>query len=498
VHRPPYGRVWLGAHALVRLRPGALPSALGLVDLETLSAAWGVLRVRAPGLDGEALARHLAAHPAIAETMPDYHLPRRPSAIDIPPNDPRYGGQWYLDRLGMEEAWRLETGDPGVAVVIVDNGCELDHPDLRGAFAGGIDVVDGDDDASFLPESPGNEHGTACAGIIGARADNGEGIAGVCPGCSLHCVRMLAPPGMPVPISADVRAFEYARSVGAAVVSNSWGYVEAVSAPPMLAEIIEALHDEGRDGRGTLVLFSAGNDSRALGDEEITGLRGVVTVGAVTLFDDAAPFSNFGASVDLTAPTGTLTTDLSGADGENDSDYTSLFGGTSSSCPVAAGVAGLLFSAAPEATAAEVGQVLRETAEPAPFASPDADGHDPLYGYGILDPVAALREITGATTFYPEDAGRGSGDDGGDGSGPGLLDAGPEGATPGRGGCAVRARGGDGHPGAAIVAGLAALALRARRSRGGRLARARGPAPVPVPAAVESARERSKRRRLES
>ena len=93
------------------------------------------------------------------------------------------------------------------------------------------------------------------------------------------------------------------------------------------------------------------------------------------------------------APTGTLTTDISGPGGEDPGDYTSLFGGTSSACPVAAGIAGLLVSAAPDRTSQELYDVLIKTARKAPFATPDAMGHDQIYGYDIIDPVKALDEV---------------------------------------------------------------------------------------------------------
>ncbi len=383
--------VFTGREALVRLAPGTDPGALPVDGYDLLSEAWGLVRVWDAGVDGPALALRLKRVPGVLDAAPDLYIERRLANVPLPPDDPRYGGQWYLDTLAMEDAWAVEQGREEVSVVIVDNGCDLDHPDLE--FAGGRDVAGVDDDPSHVPGERGNEHGTACAGIVGATMGNGEGIAGICPGCSLHCVRLLVGEGDRVPISADINAFEYAREIGAAVVSNSWGFRTAIPAPPMLADVIERLHTEGRDGLGTLVVFAAGNDSRELDDDELTGLEGVVAVGATTLFDDAAPFGNFGDSLDLVAPTGTLTTDVAGADGENATDYTSLFGGTSSACPVVSGVAGLLFSADATLTAAEAGALLIDSASPVFFATPDESGHDPVYGHGLVDPVAALREL---------------------------------------------------------------------------------------------------------
>ena len=170
------------------------------------------------------------------------------------------------------------------------------------------------------------------------------------------------------------------------------------------------------------------------------------------------PFTNSGSSVDLVAPTGTLTTDLSGAVGDDPGDYTSLFGGTSSACPVAAGIAALLVSAAPERTSAELYDLLIETARVAPYATPDVNGHDLVFGYGIIDPVKALKKAMGIV-----DPGSGGGGTGGASGGGGEGGLGAE--APG--GCACDVGGSDSEtPGALIYfAGLALALTRATRAR---------------------------------
>ena len=404
--------------------------------------------------DGLRIAARLGAAPGVTIAVPDLHLRRRRHGIEIPPNDPRYAGQWYLKKLGIEQAWRLSTGDADTKVVVIDDGCDMEHPDLREKFVGGRDVLDDDDDPSYQPGVPNNAHGTQCAGLVGAKTDNGIGMAGVCPECSLLCVRLL--PGAEdkaVPVSADLAAFDYALEVGASVVSNSWGFSESLPVPAPLRALVELLHDEGRDGLGTLVVFAAGNENRVIESNELAAVRGVLTVGATSNFDEATPFSNRGASVGVTSPAGTITTDISGPDGMDDGDYTDVFGGTSSACPVVAGVAGLVMSARKDMTAADVLELLEETARRAPFAEPDGAGHDPTYGYGIVHPAAALREALGVEE-EPES--------------PESKDAGvSEGAGKAQesGGCAVA---GD-EVGASWLVGIAFAIWVARRRRGGLL-----------------------------
>ncbi len=392
VHR---ARAFVGRGALVELAADADDAALGIVRRRAILPSrnlWLVESASAQSEDGLALAARLQRRvefgASVKQALPDLYFPRRAHA---PANDPRFAGQWFLQRIGIEAAWDLQRGSADVTVVVIDNGCDLQHPDLVNKLDQGKDVIDGDDDPSYAPNANGNNHGTACAGLVGASTDNQLGVAGVCPNCRVRCVRLLPddPMGL-VPISADADAFAFALSVNAAVTSNSWGFTEAIAVPEMLKDAIATVRRDGRGGLGMLVVFAAGNDDRELLDEELNAVPGVITVGAVNNFGEVAQFSNFGKSVAVVAPLGTLTTDISGADGSDPGDYTSLFGGTSSACPLVAGLFGLMVSAAPTKTAAELEQVLLDTAVQSIFATPDPMGHDLYYGYGEIDAHAAL------------------------------------------------------------------------------------------------------------
>ncbi|HKP64064.1 MAG TPA: S8 family serine peptidase [Polyangiales bacterium] len=409
-----------------------------------------------PGEDGLDVAVRLSGSQAVVGAIPDLMLGRVAAAsLSVPPNDPRYRGQWYLSAIEIERVWRVVSGDADTTVVVIDDGCDLKHPDLEAAMLPGLDVIDGDDDPSFSPGVRGNEHGTACSGIIAAVGDNKIGIAGVCPRCTLRCVRLFDKTHSLIPLSADIAAFNFAFETGAAVVSNSWGFSEPQPVARTIRAAIEELLDSGRDGKGSLVVFAAGNENREVEDDEIAAIPGVLNVGAINNFDEAAPFSNYGKSLSLTAPTGTLTTDISGSDGADRTDYTSLFGGTSSACPVVAGVAALMVSALPDKSAREIGDLLMSSARAAPYATPDAQGHDKLYGRGIVAPVAALAasgiKVPPAPPKTIKDAGAAA--DGGERSD--ADDSGCGCSLPG-----ARARGGSGW-----AAALVLLALATRRKR---------------------------------
>jgi subtilisin family serine protease len=401
-------RAEVGAEALLTLTVRADATSRALPGLDELTvelarhgvqplriwlttAALQVVWVRSlRGEDGLALAARLAPTHTI---MPDLYLAQRATGGTTGFDDPLLTSQWYVRRLGLEAAWALEDGDPSVTIMVNDNGCDLEHPDLVAKLDDGADVLDDDGDASYFPRDNGNEHGTACAGLIGAQGNNAEGIVGACPECRVRCVRMLAPPPGLVAISDNVQAFTYGRDVGAVISSNSWGFSVPTAAPDPLRRAIVAFIEGARDGKGGFVVFAAGNDDRLLLGDELTGIPGVITVSATNNFDEATTYTNFGADVDLAAPTGTFTTDIRGAEGAGPMDYTASFGGTSSACPVVAGILGLLVSAAPERTADELQAALRASLKPAPFATPGPDGHDPYYGYGIVDPAAAVRAL---------------------------------------------------------------------------------------------------------
>jgi len=343
------------------------------------------------------------------------------------PNDPLFPNQWYLENSGqtgiagndarVAEAWQflLDRGinpGQGVKVGIIDDGFDLAHRDLAGAFLEGIDLYDGD----VLPMiGPDDLHGTAVAGVLAARWNNSIGVAGACPACFVVPVRVSSSIINGV---TEIEAFNYLLDRGVDIISNSWGPTDRGGPMDMsetLKEIFATAVSEGREGKGTIILFAAGNGNEDISaPETFDGFAAnpwVIAVGAVNASGVKTLYSDYGKDLDIVAPScdtdlddyedpfdilmirdGIWTTDNTGFGGYDAGDYTPGFCGTSSATPLAAGIVGLLLSAAPDLSWHDVYSLLTTTADK---VSPrdalyDEEGFSPRYGYGRINALAVL------------------------------------------------------------------------------------------------------------
>jgi subtilisin family serine protease len=377
------------------------------------------------------------------------------TAATYRPADSLYGQQWHLAANGagdvvadadisVERAWDLTRGTRSVVIAVTDDGFDLDHPDLQGL---GKLVAPKDlksRDAVPLPMSADESHGTACAGLAIAE-ENQSGVVGVAPGCGFMPIRTT---GFLDDASIEI-LFRWARDQGAAVISCSWS-AAAVYFPLSLRQrhAITQAATQGRGGKGCVVVFSAGNANRPVsGTVQETGwpkqaLQGattwlsgfavhpdVITVAACTSQNRKAAYSNWGDHITVCAPSnnappsaalprlgavatgpeiktrlpgrGMVTSDRLGRAGYDGDAYTRTFGGTSSACPVVAGVAGLVLSANPDLTARQVRQILEQTADKIVDPNPDPqlghrhgtydqNGHSQWFGYGRVNAYRAV------------------------------------------------------------------------------------------------------------
>lgn len=352
------------------------------------------------------------------------------------PDDPFFFNQWHLHNFGdssltgtdhthVADAWDImfafkgELGGSNVKLAIIDDGFDLNHEDFQGRFLPGYDFADGDD----LP-NPGNQdmHGTSVAGVAGGATNNGIGIAGACPNCQLIPIRMRMS-GITSLDASAIEAFEWAAEAGADIISNSWGPADnsgqTVDMNQTLKDLVANIATTGRNGLGTIILFAAGNGGESIETDGYASNPNVFAIGATNASGNRASYSDFGNSLDFMASScdidssggdgwaggsyidGIWTTDNMGSSGynagsTNDGDalgnYTNSFGGTSSACPLAAGITGLVLTANPNLTKDQIYEIYKETSDKNGFDAYDANGFNTNYGYGRLNACEAVKK----------------------------------------------------------------------------------------------------------
>jgi type VII secretion-associated serine protease mycosin len=277
--------------------------------------------------------------------------------------------QWHLKALRAADAWRISTGS-GVTVAVIDSGVSGGHPDLIGQVLPGLDLVssggNGQQDAVG--------HGTTVAALIAGRADDQRGVVGLAPDSKILPVRVLDAQNSYQDARTVAEGVRWAVDNEADVINLSLGGGVGSEA---LAEAIDYAFQ-----RNVVVVACVGNVS---GDGAATEIwyparePGVLAVGAIGKGSDHPLWrgSLTGEQTVLTAPG----TDITGARGKG---YWQVQG-TSFAAPLVTATAALIRARWPEMSAANVVERLIRTARDL-----GASGRDGSYGYGLVDPVAAL------------------------------------------------------------------------------------------------------------
>ena len=325
-----------------------------------------------------------------------------------PLNDPYWDQLWHLENRGdlnnsmagvdvnAVPAWEYSTGF-GVLAAVIDGGVDPTQPDLLQEE--GIDVIDDDNDATPSLSSNSPAHGTAVSGLIAAIGNNEIGVAGVAWEATILPVRML---GGESSLSNTYDAFALSTDRGADIINNSWGYrvdnCGNVSPSQTIDEALNYAHETGRNGLGTSITFSMGNESCHNQVQPILSHPATIGVGAINKAGALHGYSNTGSNTDIVAPsTGLRTTDIVGPEGMNGltEDYTDSMGGTSGSCPLVSGVIALMYAANPRLRAEEVQEVLCLTADRVNHddAQYNDFGWSDTYGCGRVDAAAAVSAV---------------------------------------------------------------------------------------------------------
>lgn len=354
------------------------------------------------------------------------HIDMMGTTMDMGPYD--FGtanSSWHLNVINAEAAWDLQAGDPNIIVADLDNGIWTQHPDLQNVIAHEYDVADDDNNAT--PPVQGYEwsHGTHTAGLIAAENNNGIGVASIGNGISLMAIKIQTDDSEDM--SSGIDAIAYAVENGAKIISMSWGAEDdGTSAMLTMENMVNYAWDAG-----LILLASAGNNGD--GSMNTMGLTtnalmypaaysNVIAVGSTNSDDTKSPFSQYGTWVDVLSPGGfansgynmsgteigqftvlsttySVATDInvSLSDFSQEGGGAAYYGvsgnydimpGTSMSCPIAAGLCGLIWSVNPTFTNTQVRNILESTCD-------NVDALNPNFvdsiGYGRINALAAIQ-----------------------------------------------------------------------------------------------------------
>lgn len=356
----------------------------------------------------ESLARQLMADdPNVLFAEPD----RKLHALATP-TDPLYASQWHYFEptggLNLPGAWNLSTG-AGVVVAVIDTGVRP-HVDLAANLLSGYDFVssgtssnDGDgrdanatDPGDGCNGVPSSWHGTHVAGTIAAVTNNGEGGAGVAYDAKILPVRVLGCGGGYFSDIADGVLWASGNAVGGLAAPNQPAKVLNLSlggrssCPTTMQNAINQAR-----AKGAVVVVAAGNSNQDASLHTPANCAGVVTVAAIGRGGARAPYSNYGAKIDVAAPGGNQATGVANGvlstlnDGYSTpgNDSYAYYQGTSMAAPHVAGVAALMLARNPALTPTEVEALLKSTARALPVACTVGCGR------GIVHATAAVNAV---------------------------------------------------------------------------------------------------------
>jgi serine protease len=322
----------------------------------------------------------------------DWAYPDYPVWATAVPNDPDFlVRQWHYRAISLPQAWDVSTGqDAPVTVAVIDTGISPSHPDLAGKLVPGWDFIDNDDDPTDKPL--GSSHGTHVAGTIAAATDNGIGVAGVSWGSMIMPIRVLDSKGAGT-YSLIMEGIEWAVQHGAQIINMSLGGTDHPG--PAFETTIRNAYS-----RGVLLVAATGND---YGRPVLypAAFPEVIAVGATLNDDSLAPYSNVGSQVTVTAPGGSIVSNLSdgvfstalkrvstgsGYAWENGYEF---MHGTSMATPHVSGLAALLLSRFGPMSPVAVAALISDTS-----MDLGADGYDHDFGAGLVNAYAALTQST--------------------------------------------------------------------------------------------------------
>ncbi|MDY0121798.1 MAG: S8 family serine peptidase [Sulfurimonas sp.] len=294
-------------------------------------------------------------------------------------SNPLYSEQWALN---YDATFYTQNGiDPdahinaqnildrykgvSIRVAIIDDGFDTTHPEIKDKIVATHNVSQLSTTTDVSHSSSDEYHGTAVAGILAAKS-NAIGITGIASEVELVLIKI---PMNSYTDAIGIRAFDLAEQAGADIISCSWGTGDVSDA---VREKIIDVATNGRNGRGTLIVFAAGN-SNALMQNDESSIDEVIAVGATDRENLRTYYSSFGPQLDIMAPggydLGITTIDPQGDAGASPDAYNrfdqvyegeeSYFIGTSAAAPIIAGSLALSLERDSSQTRQELFEKLR-------------------------------------------------------------------------------------------------------------------------------------------
>ena len=355
------------------------------------------------------------------------------------PNDFYYesGDQWYLDNngqnngtqgvdLNIKNAWNEFTGN-GVVIGVIDDGVDYNNPDLSPNFLNADSYDYCDDDNDVMPSDSDGDgkvdwHGTAVSGIAAGKGDNEIGIAGVAYNSSIIGIRLV---GGDCERTDNLEADSLSHRLDLVdIYVNSWGPADDGNILGRMSTLtlaaIEAGISQGRENRGAIYVWANGNGLANRDNSNKDGYansRYTIAVGAINWKGEQTTYSEPGSNLlvsalsngqDLDNQSSVLTTDISGSEGNDTTDYTFSMEGTSSSAPMVAGVIALMLEANSNLTWRDVQHILVQSSRKIDtnhigwFLTESGNWYNHAYGYGLVDATASVNLAKTWTTIGNE------------------------------------------------------------------------------------------------
>jgi thermitase len=252
-------------------------------------------------------------------------------AFDLVPDDPSFPNQWGLAKIQAAQAWDPvigSSGDPSVAIAVLDTGIDLDHEDLAGKILESVEFSTSDTTDDLYG------HGTHAAGIAAATTNNATGVAGAGFATSLYNVKVLGDNGSGY-MSDIASGIYWATDKGAKVISMSLG---ATRGTTTLQDAVNYAVSHG-----VVVVAAAGNNGTT-SKTYPAGYDACIAVAATTSADQKASFSNYSNKwVDVAAPGVDILSTLPNHPNALGANNYGLLSGTSMATPFVAGEAALIW-----------------------------------------------------------------------------------------------------------------------------------------------------------